>query len=415
MFNWFRNARHNNPGPTADKPPRETLGGSATPAGIQSQSAAYKTAGDEHLNAGSVDEAVAQYRQALTVDPQFAEAHRMLGDALREQGNLVEAARSYRAAMAHAPRLAEAHYGLGVTLLERSDAANATVHFKNALGLKPDFAAACNGLGFALLTSGKPAEALNCFQKTISLEPHNGMALHLMASLTGSNPERAPRQYVEKLFDGFANTFDSNLHNLKYDTPQKLIALIARISAPAPGKWNTLDLGCGTGLVGVLLAPYSRQLVGVDLSAKMLAKARARNLYHRLVQSDLIAMMNNEPDSAYDLVVATDTFIYLGKLDGVVKEAKRLLGPGGLFAFSVEALETLETFETLPGADADHHAQRDYRLQPSPSCRYAHSAQYVSRLAVDNGFKMLQLTTETLRMSCGKSVTGYLVILQKTS
>ncbi len=40
-----------------------------------------------------------------------------------------------------------------------------------------------------------------------------------------------------------------------------------------------LDLGCGTGAAGALLRPAATRLVGVDLSANMLAKAaRARGL-----------------------------------------------------------------------------------------------------------------------------------------
>lgn len=408
MLKWFRKKWSKNPEPPAkkEKITQDSIDESVTHAGIQKESAVYKNLGDECLKAGSVDEAVKNYRQALAIDPRFAEAHNVLGDALREQGKLSEAARCYRAALEYAPNLAEAHYGLGVTLLERSDSQNATVFFKNALGLKPDLVPAHNALGFALLVSGKPADALTCFQKTISFEPDNGMALHLIASLTGSNPERAPNQYIEKLFDGFANTFDSHLQHLKYETPQKLIALITQISEPAPGKWNVLDLGCGTGLVGLLIALYTRQLVGVDLSAKMLEKARARNLYHRLEQSDLIAMMNNETDSTYDLVIASDTFVYLGKLDDVVRETKRLLCPGGLFAFSVEALEA------LPGADSNQHTQQKYQLQTSPSCRYAHSSKYLTSLAADNDFKIHQIKMEHIRMSCGKSVNGYLVIME---
>jgi predicted TPR repeat methyltransferase len=38
---------------------------------------------------------------------------------------------------------------------------------------------------------------------------------------------------------------------------------------PSAEKWDVLDLGCGAGLVGSAIAPFARQLVWVDLSAKM--------------------------------------------------------------------------------------------------------------------------------------------------
>ncbi len=407
MFEWLKKVRPASAAPENAKIAGGSLRESAPQTSAKKESAEYKSLGDACLKAGAVDDAVRHYRKALAIDPKFAQAHNVLGDAFREQGKLVEAARSYRAALEIAPDLAEAHYGLGVTLLERADAQNAAVYFQNALRLKPDFARAHNAHGCALLVSGRQTEALACFQKAISLDPDDGMAAHLMASLTGSNPERAPDQYIEKLFDGFANTFDAHLRSLKYETPKHLLALIAQVSAPAPGKWNVLDLGCGTGLAGLEIAPYASQLIGVDLSAKMLQKARARNHYHRLEHSDLLTMMKNEAASIYDLVIATDTFIYLGKLDEIAREACRLLRAGGLFAFSVEALESLPDYESAQGDSPG------YRLQPSPSCRYAHSSPYLSKLAADHDLMIHHLKMEHLRVSYGDPVNGYLVVMER--
>ena len=52
-----------------------------------------------------------------------------------------------------------------------------------------------------------------------------------------------------------------------------------------------LDAGCGTGLCGPLIAPYARRLVGVDLSERMLAQARARDVYDELVKGELTAYL----------------------------------------------------------------------------------------------------------------------------
>jgi predicted TPR repeat methyltransferase len=149
------------------------------------------------------------------------------------------------------------------------------------------------------------------------------------------------------LFDVYAQRFDSHLVQvLNYSVPEKLAASAALF--PSGGeKWAILDLGCGTGLSGAAIAQFARHMVGVDLSSKMLDKARERNLYARLEQLDLLAMMEAEPAASYDVVFAADVFVYLGKLDELVSQARRLLRPGGLFAFSVESLEALQT-----GADS---------------------------------------------------------------
>ena len=49
---------------------------------------------------GKLDEAVAAYRQAIRIKPDYAEAHSNLGNALKERGNLDEAVAAYRQAIA---------------------------------------------------------------------------------------------------------------------------------------------------------------------------------------------------------------------------------------------------------------------------------------------------------------------------
>jgi predicted TPR repeat methyltransferase len=158
-----------------------------------------------------------------------------------------------------------------------------------------------------------------------------------------------------------------------------------------------LDLGCGTGLIGPEIAPYSKQLVGVDLSAKMLDKARTRNLYQRLERSDLLGMMQGEPVSSYDLVIATDVFIYVGKLDEVISEIKRLLSAGSIFAFSIE---TCEAEAAGPGYQLEHTG------------RYAHTVEYLSRLAATNGFRILEMVATQIRTEHGKPVNGHMAVWQ---
>ena len=59
-----------------------------------------------------------------------------------------------------------------------------------------------------------------------------------------------------------------------------------RASTPSQ-RLDVLDAGCGTGLCGVLVAPFARRLVGVDLSDGMLAHAGDKNIYHALIRAEL--------------------------------------------------------------------------------------------------------------------------------
>jgi predicted TPR repeat methyltransferase len=352
---------------------------------------------------GQLDNAVASYRRALEIKADYVEAHYNLGIALQELGQHADAAASYRRALEIEPDSVEAHNNLGNALQALGQLDGAVASYRRALEIKPDFGVAYGNLGEVLRIQGKLDEALGCYQHQVRLMPGNGAAQHMIASLTGNNTERAPIQYVENVFDSYAYKFDAHLLQvLKYEAPEQLVALVTQHSIPSAEKWNVLDLGCGTGMVGLAIAPYARQLVGVDLSAKMLEKARARNVYQRLEHLDLLKMMQGEKASSYDVIIAADVFIYLGKLDEVISEIKRLLCPGGVFAFSIEALGVLSDEEASQGV------QQEYKLESTG--RYTHSNNYITRLAFDNGFLPKEMAAAQIRMEDNKPVNGYLVL-----
>jgi predicted TPR repeat methyltransferase len=170
-------------------------------------------------------------------------------------------------------------------------------------------------------------------------------------------------------------------------------------------KSDLLDLGCGTGLAGVAFAPYTRHLVGVDLSANMLARARARRLYQRLEHAELLSMMQREGNASYDVVVAADVFIYSGRLDEIFAEVKRLLRAGGLFAFSVESLDALSGLaREMP------HEAKEYQLNASG--RFAHASTYIQALALACGFRVNTMLSAPARLEDGKAVMAWLVLLE---
>ena len=82
---------------------------------------AHNNLGNALKEQGKLDEAVACYRRALELKPDFAEAHNNLGIALKDQGKLDEAVACYRRALELKPDFAEAHDNLGGALEEIGD------------------------------------------------------------------------------------------------------------------------------------------------------------------------------------------------------------------------------------------------------------------------------------------------------
>jgi predicted O-linked N-acetylglucosamine transferase (SPINDLY family) len=129
--------------------------------------------------------AIAEYRQAIALKPDYVSAHNNLGSALRAQGQITEAIASFEEALQIDPHFAEAHNNLGNALQQqdRSDAAIAC--YERAFHLSPAYATAYNNLGNVLRRQGKLAEAIVSLQRAIVLEPKSadaynnlGLTLH---------------------------------------------------------------------------------------------------------------------------------------------------------------------------------------------------------------------------------------------
>jgi predicted TPR repeat methyltransferase len=193
---------------------------------------------------------------------------------------------------------------------------------------------------------------------------------------------------VKRLFDAYAPRFDSELESLGYRAPQ----LLRQALAPhvAGKQLEILDLGCGTGLCGALFKGSARSLSGVDLSAQMLAKARARAIYDELFEADLLTVLRAAP-ARYELILAADVFTYLGELEDVFRAARQALRMDGLFAFTVEA------------HDGMGHTLRQ-------SGRFAHSAEYLRRLARACALREVSVNEATLRSENGAPITGYVCV-----
>ena len=341
---------------------------------------------------GRYAEAVVLIEQAIRIDPRVAAAHANLGNAECALGFFDKALASYQRALTLQPVHRFALMGQGKASRSLGRLTDALASYEAALDIDPDCSESLMNRGDILLVLGRLTEGVVSLRRAVDCGADPERIRFVLASIgIETDPGMAPTGYVQDLFDNYADRFDAELVEvLRYRTPELLERLVLRSSPRAP--LDILDLGCGTGLCGPLMRPIARRLTGVDLSAKMLAHARDRDVYSELECIELTDYLAR-CDAEFDLVVAADVFIYLGDLTPVFAGVRRALRAGGRMAFSVEA--------------GDQH---DREL--AATRRYRHSRPYLERLAAEYGFAVDAIETGVLRREAGSDVHGHLALLR---
>jgi predicted TPR repeat methyltransferase len=379
------------------------------------------------MRCGKLDEAETFLNSAQQIQPELAELWQVRGEIRGHRNEYREALDAFNQAARLAPRYSRPHHGAGVVLALHGDFDEAANAMRRALELDPDYPEADCGLGAILLRKGQTNEAIACYEKALAARPayHEARAdlalayekasrlkdaaeqYAILAQATsneafyrfqqasvgqGAPPAAAPAALVAQLFDKYASSFDEHLTKyLGYRAPQLIFQAVAR-AAPAAHNLDILDLGCGTGLCGQMLKPIASSLVGIDLSAAMIDQATQRGIYDRLIVGDLLDT-SAVASSRFHLVTACDVFCYLGDLAPIIARVRAVLAPRGLFAFTVEAVD-----------------DGDYRLRQTR--RYAHSPDYVRRVAEQAGFELLSLDRTALRSENQQDVDGLVAVLR---
>jgi len=130
-----------------------------------------------HLAAqGHLDEAMAHYRQALQIEPDYPEAHNNLGVALSNRGHFDEATAHFRQALKIQPNYAEAHGNLGLRLAARGQLDEALAHYQTAVEIDPDGAEFHSRFGGALAARGQFDAAIVQFRQALEIQPENAIA-----------------------------------------------------------------------------------------------------------------------------------------------------------------------------------------------------------------------------------------------
>jgi predicted TPR repeat methyltransferase len=337
--------------------------------------------------------AVALLRQVLAQQPGDPDALREMALAAYETGALDIAGELIGQSLQAAP-LSPA----GLTVLGRIRAAagkpaEAVDAYRKAVSLAPRDAATFALLAESQLDLGDRELARKSLRKALKLNPRLKLAAHMLAAL--EDGAAAPRNaYTSALFDQYADTFEDHMSALGYAVPTALRQLVDSV-APDRRFAAAADLGCGTGLVAAAFADCVGAIDGIDVSTRMIEAAGRRGLYRDLEVADVATWLQRPASStAYDLVLAADVFIYVGRLEAVFAGVAAALRPGGLFAFSVEHADSGE-------------------VEIRSSGRFAHAPDYIETLAAAHGMVRRAMETADIRSERGVPIPGRLLVLER--
>jgi len=296
--------------------------------------------------------------------------------------------------------LADRRYEYASAASDERDFEAAADLARQTLELAPGFAPAHALLGRAAAELGWRDEAVKALRQALVLEPEDILGVRLDLARLGALPaeEAMSGAYVRALFDEYAPKFERHLTgSLAYRGPELIADALRRACSTRSRVYRfgpTLDLGCGTGLMGQALDGLCASLVGVDLSPRMLEKADRTKLYDGLHEGELVSFLKTRADAEADLVVAADVFVYMAALDEVFCETRRVLGSEGLFAFTAQA-----------------HEGEGYVL--GSDARYAHAESYLCALADVNALTVVILERVPIREDRGVPVPGFLAVMQR--
>jgi predicted TPR repeat methyltransferase len=349
------------------------------------------------------DEASASYGKAIVINPAYAEADCNAGSLAIERGNFAEAIDCFKRALSRKPELAEARINLGLALVEHGNVAEAVAEARAAAGFADDQSFPRYAFGNLLAKCGMTDEARVQFDRCLAEDPEDrqGARLYLAALGSGPLPERAPDALIADVYASRAAFWDRGIAGAQSYRGAELVGRTVERLSVGNNNLDILDVGCGTGLVGLLVRSRARRLDGIDLSSAMLEKAKEKGVYNELHHDDLVAFFAKRPQS-YDVLTAAATLIHFGDLRPAFDAAAVALRDGGLFVF------TVFPYDEDPGGFGVGSA--DGLLQAG--C-YAHGSRYVARTAETAGFAVEQLDRDIHEYYQGEPRFGLVVALRR--
>ncbi len=157
--------------------------------------------GNALRQAGKLDEAIVAYRDAIRIEPGFAEAYSNLGNALQERGRLDQAIAAYKQALRLSPHLAVAHFNLGSALRQSGALEEAIAAYHQGITIEPNVAAAHYNLSTTLMILGRLTSSTQAAERAVRLASRSARYLSNLAQMMPLSQGSPYLRSLEELAD----------------------------------------------------------------------------------------------------------------------------------------------------------------------------------------------------------------------
>jgi ubiquinone/menaquinone biosynthesis C-methylase UbiE len=225
---------------------------------------------------------------------------------------------------------------------------------------------------------------------------YSGVALTAHAQSMEANladPLRQAKAKAAATYDAAADHFDDEPLGFWERVGRRTVARLGLRAGD-----SVLDVGCGTGASALpaaqIVGPHGFVL-GVDLSARLIDRARAKTLTRGLTNIEFRLADMTElgyPDSHFDAVVSVFSIFFVPDMEGLVRELWRMVRPGGKLAVTTWGPRIFEPANSLWLA-AIKQERPDLHSAFNPWDRIT-DVESVGKLLHDGGVMNAEVTAE---------------------
>ena len=175
---------------------------------------------------GDTDPAIANYRDAIKINPQLPGLHSELGDLLyrsTEKNLQAQAEAEFKAALEVSPHDEKAQLSLGMIALKNADLKTALDDDSRALQLDPNDTDACTELAKVLVMMNQQEQAQQLFERAVKIDPTNYVAHYRLASMyrQQGKTDEAKQQVDEYLkYKQMKDKLEKIFHDMRVESGQ---------------------------------------------------------------------------------------------------------------------------------------------------------------------------------------------------